>query len=152
MTTVLVLNAGFEPLHRVSIQHAVNMLVRGVAVVEEAAADRTFGPFPFPRVLRLVRYVTMSWRYRRSGSLPCSKAGVKARDHVCAYCGGIPTTVDHVMPKSRGGASDWLNLVAACLPCNSRKANRTPKEAGMLLRVTPHVPKVNLRGYLLATA
>lgn len=139
--TVLVLNAGFEPLHRVSLKHAISMLVREVAVVHEAVDDRSFGPFPVPRVLRLVRYVAMAWKYRSGRLGPvCSKAGAKARDGVCAYCGGAAETVDHVLPRSRGGGSGWLNLVAACLRCNHRKADRTPAEAGMSLRVTPYVP------------
>jgi 5-methylcytosine-specific restriction endonuclease McrA len=60
---------------------------------------------------------------------------------VCAYCGGPAQTVDHVLPKSRGGASSWLNLVAACFGCNRAKDDRTPAEAGMKLRVTPYVPR-----------
>ena len=60
--SVLVLNAGYEPLHRVSIQHAIKMIVREVAVIEEAHEDETFGSFPKPLVLRLVKYIKMSWR------------------------------------------------------------------------------------------
>ena len=62
MSSVLILNAGYEPLHRVSIQHAIRMLVREVAVVEESLDDKTIGHFPFPLVLRLVRYVKLNWR------------------------------------------------------------------------------------------
>lgn len=140
MADVLVLNAGYEPLHRVSLKHAITMLVREVAVVEEAVEGHSFGPYPLPRVLRLVRYVAMRWRYRSAGQPPCTKDGVKRRDRMCAYCGGPAQTVDHVLPRSRGGDSTWLNLVAACEPCNHRKADRTPAEAGMPLLVTPYVP------------
>jgi len=145
MADVLVLNAGYEPLHRVSVRHAIHMLVRGVAVVEESVAGSTFGPYPLPRVLRLVRYVAMRWRYRREHAPACTKAGVRMRDGQCAYCGGPADTVDHVLPRSRGGASSWTNLVAACSPCNSRKANRTPAEAGMELLLTPYVPELGWR-------
>ncbi|MBO0608357.1 HNH endonuclease [Myceligenerans salitolerans] len=141
MADVLVLNAGYEPLHRVSVRHAIGMLVREVAVVEEAVDGRTFGPFPLPRVLRLVRYVAMRWLYKRNGAPACTKQGVKRRDGACAYCGGPADTVDHVVPRSRGGPSTWLNLVAACYECNSFKADRTPAEAGMLLYLTPYVPR-----------
>ena len=141
MTTVLVLNAGYEPLHTVSVEHAVRMLVRQVAVVHESLEDRSFGPFPYPKVLRLVRYVSMAWKYRHGAGPACTKEGVKARDGRCAYCGGKAETVDHVLPRSRGGRSSWLNLVAACFVCNHRKANRTPAEAGMKLLVTPYVPR-----------
>ncbi|WP_418277658.1 HNH endonuclease [Isoptericola jiangsuensis] len=140
MADVLVLNAGYEPLHRVSMKHAITMLVREVAVVEEFVEGASFGPYPLPRVLRLVRYVTMRWVYRGGGRPAVTKDGVKRRDGACAYCGGPAQTVDHVVPRSRGGDSSWLNLVAACEPCNHRKADRTPLEAGMPLRVAPHVP------------
>ena len=141
---VLVLNAGLEPLHRVHLRHAVKMLFRGVAVVHEASSG-TFGPYPRPLVVRLVRYVAMGWAYARTGFGPVSKQGVKRRDGACAYCGGPPETVDHVQPKSRGGASSWLNLVAACTPCNAFKANRTPEEAGMTLLLTPYDPTLARR-------
>jgi hypothetical protein len=137
---VLVLNAGYEPLHRVSVKHAITMLVRGVAVVEEFVEGESFGPYPLPRVLRLVRYVTMRWLYRGGGRPALTKDGIKRRDGACAYCGGPAQTVDHVVPRSRGGESSWLNLVAACRPCNHRKADRTPLEAGMPLRMAPYVP------------
>ncbi len=134
---VLVLNASYEPLQRVSLRHAIKMLVREVAVIEEEA-EGTFGPFPKPKVLRLVRYVVTRWRHRR-GHL-CTKSAVKARDQMCAYCGGRAETVDHVLPRSRGGALSWENAVAACLRCNHRKADRTPAEAGMTLLITPAAP------------
>jgi len=137
---VLVLNAGYEPLHRVSVKHAITMLVREVAVVEEAVEGHRFGPYPLPRVLRLVRYVAMRWRYRGAGRPAVTKDGVKRRDGACAYCGGPAETVDHVIPRSRGGDSSWLNLVAACEACNGRKADRTPLEAGMPLLLAPFVP------------
>lgn len=133
---VLVLNASYEPLQRVSLQHAIKMLVREVAVVEEA--DGTFGPFPRPKVLRLVRYVVTRWMHRRSNL--CTKSAIKARDKHCAYCGGHADTVDHVVPRSRGGTLTWDNAVAACQTCNHRKANRTPEEAGMTLLFVPARP------------
>lgn len=77
MSGVLVLNASYEPLHRVSLQHAIGMLVREVAVVEEAGIG-SMGPYPVPKVLRLVRYVVMRWKYRaRRG---CTKEAIRARD------------------------------------------------------------------------
>ena len=135
--SVLVLNASYEPLQRVSVQHAIKMLVREVAVVEEEAGG-TFGPFPVPKVLRLVRYVVTRWMHRR-GQL-CTKSAIKARDKRCAYCGGRAETVDHIIPRSRGGALTWDNAVAACQRCNHRKADRTPEEAGMKLLVVPMRP------------
>jgi len=136
-TYVLVLNASYEPLQRVSMRHAIKMLVREVAVIEEAD-DGTFGPFPVPKVLRLVRYVVTRWMYRRSHL--CTKSAIKARDRMCAYCGGHAETVDHIIPRSRGGVLSWDNAVAACMRCNHRKADRTPEEAGMVLLLTPARP------------
>jgi 5-methylcytosine-specific restriction endonuclease McrA len=79
------------------------------------------------------------WRYTAGPSW--SRAGVLARDQRrCAYCLGRATTVDHVLPRSRGGRNTWLNTVAACEECNGRKGNRIPAEAGMRMRVEPSVP------------
>jgi len=145
VTVVLVLNADLGPLHRVSLRHAIRMLLREVAVVHEAEPDRLIGVYPVPRVLRLVSYVVTRWRYGKSGP-SWSRGGVLARDqHQCAYCAGTATTVDHVLPRSRGGRDSWKNTVAAWGSCNHRKGNRTPGEAGMVLRVDPAVPPWVLR-------
>lgn len=136
---VLVLNASYEPLQNVDLRHAIRMLVREVAVVEEAEEGRTIGPFPVPRVLRLIRYVAMRWRHGRRP--PWSKRGVYLRDRgKCGYCGKRGHTIDHILPQSRGGADTWVNTVLACGRCNSRKGSRTPSEAGMRLRDRPRVP------------
>ena len=137
-TTVTLLNASYEPLGKVSFQHAVRMLFREVATVEEGHDDKTIGPHPWPRVIRLVRYVATKWLYRPA---PWTRRGVLVRDgHRCAYCSGRATTVDHVLPASRGGRWAWMNCVAACGPCNGKKGNRTPREAGMRLLWEPYVP------------
>jgi 5-methylcytosine-specific restriction endonuclease McrA len=138
MSSVLVLNAGYEPLHRVSLRHAIKMIVREVAVVEEAHEEEKFGDFPVPLVLRLVRYVKLSWR---KIAPRWSKRRLFERDnHACGYCGKEATTVDHIVPRSQGGGTTWLNTAASCFRCNSRKGNRTPQEAGMHLLITPHEP------------
>ena len=138
---VIVLNTDNTTLHTVSVQHAIRMLVREVAVVEEAHGERTIGPFPVPRVLRLVRYVVTHWRYA-AGRMKYSKHGVLRRDKFrCAYCGlDNADTMDHVQPRSRGGRTEWLNAVAAHASCNERKGNRTPSEANMPLLWQPWVP------------
>lgn len=141
MSGVIVLNASYEQLQVVSIPHAIRMLVREVAVVEEAHDGASIGPFPLPRVLRLVRYVVMKWRYA-SGRLQYTRAGVLKRDkYTCAYCGKAgATTMDHVVPRSRGGRGEWLNAVAAHSGCNEKKGSRTPEEAGMPLLWQPWIP------------
>jgi 5-methylcytosine-specific restriction endonuclease McrA len=140
VTAVLVLNASLEPLHRVTLRHAVRMLVRQVAEVHEADGDRQVGPYPRPRVVRLVRYVVTRWQWTRAPGW--SRARVLARDrHRCAYCGRTGTTIDHVRPQSRGGRSTWTNTVAACVTCNARKRDRTLAEAGMRLLFEPYQPQ-----------
>jgi 5-methylcytosine-specific restriction endonuclease McrA len=135
---IVLLNASYEPLGRVTFQHAVRMLFRQVALVEEQHGDRMIGPHPWPRVIRLVRYVAAHWLHRPAG---WSRNGVLVRDrHTCAYCGRHATTIDHVLPRSRGGGSTWSNTVAACASCNHRKANRTPGEARLRLHIRPYAP------------
>jgi 5-methylcytosine-specific restriction endonuclease McrA len=137
--TVLVLNADLGPLHRVSLRHAIRMLCRRVAEVHESEPDIRLGIFPRPRVVRLVAYVVTRWRY--SSGPAWSRPGVLARDdRRCGYCAGPASTVDHIMPRSRGGRNAWKNTVAACGPCNQRKGDRTPVEARMPLRVIPATP------------
>ena len=136
---VIVLNTDNTTLHTVSVQHAIRMLVREVAIVEEAQEGRKIGPYPWPIVLRLIRYVKTTFLYAQSPAW--SKRGVLRRDHHrCAYCKAKAETVDHLLPQSRGGGNTWLNTVAACTRCNNLKANRTPSEAGMLLASKPWVP------------
>ena len=138
MTAVTLLNASYEPLATVSFKHAVKMLFREVAIVEEARGDRMIGPHPWPKVIRLIRYVAMTWMYRPAA---WSRQGVLLRDrHRCGYCGAPARTIDHVLPESRGGPWSWLNNVAACEACNARKGSRTPEEAGMRLLVEPFQP------------
>ena len=136
---VLILNTDDTALHTVSLQHAVGMLLRKVAVMESAHPELVFGPFPQPEVLRLVRYVKTTFMYTRTPGW--TKRGVLKRDaHLCAYCGERAATVDHILPISRGGRNTWTNTVAACHRCNARKANRTPSEAGMPLRLKAYAP------------
>jgi 5-methylcytosine-specific restriction endonuclease McrA len=136
---VVVLNTDNTALHTVSIKHAIKMLVREVAIVEEARDGHRIGPYPWPLVLRLIRYVKTTFLYAKSPAW--SKRGVLRRDHHhCAYCGGTAETVDHLVPLSRGGENTWLNTVAACLRCNNLKADRTPAEAAMSLAFKPTIP------------
>ncbi|ATW47831.1 HNH endonuclease [Streptomyces xantholiticus] len=141
MRDTLVLNASFEPLSTVTLNRAVVLVLQDKAVVEQshpalrvraAAVD-----LPVPRVIRLCRYVRVPFRRQA----PWSRRGVLVRDqHRCAYCGRRATTVDHVVPKSHGGADSWLNTVASCAEDNHRKADRTPEQAGMPLLHEPFVP------------
>lgn len=141
MTQVEVLNADETLLHRVSVRHAVKMIWRGIAQPVEVHESETFGPYQVPIVVRLVRYVEQKWLYSRTRAT-YSREGVLLRDRGrCAYCGRpTATTMDHVVPRSRGGATSWLNAVAACEQCNGAKGDRTPAEARMPLRWDPYIP------------
>lgn len=135
---ILVLNASYEPLHVVDLRKAIHMLHRQVAVVEESSPTATFGPYPRPLVLRLVRYVSVQFRGSRAS---WNRDNVLRRDqYTCGYCGRRGNTVDHILPVSRGGQNTWENTVTACTGCNSRKGAKLPAEAGMTLRVTPYAP------------
>lgn len=139
MEVVLVLNADLGPLHRVSLRHAIRMLCREVAVVHEAEPDVRFGPWLKPKIVRLVQYVVPKWRY--SAGPAWSRPGVLARDgKMCGYCPREASTVDHILPTSRGGRNAWTNTVACCDGCNQRKGDRTPEEAGMRLRTKVFAP------------
>ena len=89
-------------------------------------------------MILLARYV----RVPHGRAVPVSRRGVLRRDeHRCAYCGGHAATVDHVLPRSRGGPDTWDNLVACCVRCNNLKGDRTPEEKGWTLRVRPRHPR-----------
>jgi 5-methylcytosine-specific restriction endonuclease McrA len=143
--SVLVLNASYEPLHVVPVRRAVVLLLKEKAQLVEQAnsllrSERA--SMPRPLVIRLVTYVHVPQRWK----LPVSRRAILARDgHCCQYCGrsgrGAEMTVDHVVPRSLGGKGEWDNLVAACGPCNHRKGNRRPEDAGMALLAPPARPR-----------
>jgi len=94
--------------------------------------------FPWPSVIRLKRYISVPYQ-----NIILTRRNILKRDgHKCAYCGrgDLPFTIDHIVPKSKGGEDTWENLVTACLPCNNKKGNRTPEEASMKLRIKPYKP------------
>ncbi len=146
MSGTLLLNACGTVLTSVSWQHAVKLVASGKAEIHEADPERFIrgatSQIPFPRVVRLVKWVYVKFTGRRGeGSGMCTKAGVLKRDKwTCVYCGGKGNTVDHVLPQSRGGKSSWENLAACCESCNGFKANRTPEEAHMVLKWHPWRP------------
>jgi hypothetical protein len=132
---------GKEELGRVSVQHAIKMVYKNIARIYESVPGESFGPFEKPKAIELLKYVYARWKYDRTGEVPFSKRAVLRRDkHLCAYCGGKATTVDHIMPKWQGNALTWMNAIAACQPCNHKKGGRSPREAGMKMRFAPRVP------------
>ena len=143
MSKVLVLNATYEPLSFVSLKRAVILLLKDKAEVIEAQIERHLRAerrsIPYPIVIRLVTYVPVP----RFFSLPLSRRSLLSRDnYTCQYCGisDGQLTIDHVHPKSRGGKTEWTNVVAACVPCNRKKGNRLTTEIHMYPRTTPQKP------------
>lgn len=142
MNAVVIYNlGGTEKLGVVSLQKAVHMVHRGVARVHTSKEGDRIGPYERPTAVELVQYIFAKWMYNKTGKTPYSKSAVLRRDkHTCAYCGRTATTVDHVIPKSQGGKSDWLNVVAACWTDNQRKADKSLEQVGMKLQWKPFVP------------
>ena len=139
---VLILNASYEPLHVCSVKRAVNLLMHEVVerVEDSQRVLRTPSTlFPVPSVVRLKRYVRRPHRQR----VAFNRRNVFRRDDQrCQYCGGRAhdLTLDHVVPRSRGGPTSWENVVACCRGCNARKRDRTPEEARMQLLRRPMAP------------
>ena len=159
---VLVLNAGWSAVHIASVRRAISLVYRGVAQVVD---PDDFGTYDFdgwkdlsrgdgngcirtvnfelrvPDIIRLRRF-----NGRQNRKVRFTRANIFERDdHTCQYCGRrLPArelTLDHVVPRSRGGRSTWRNLVVACFPCNDRKGNHLPREADMSLLRQPRRPK-----------
>ena len=138
---VLVLNRDYSALSTCSVQRAIVLLHLQKAELVESLPDKYVRSatvrHPWPSIVRLSLYVRIP--YRR---ILLSRKNVLRRDqHTCQYCSSRDRlTIDHVFPKSRGGKDVWENLVAACVPCNNRKGNRTPEEAGIELARKPFRP------------
>lgn len=151
MADTLVLNADYRPHSLVSWKDAIGYLVRGAArVVAEYDNWDVSSPsvtIRVPSVIVLTKYVVFRQKVK------FSRANIYARDNYqCQYCGAkagaghklniSDLTFDHVIPRSKGGGTTWENIVTACQGCNSKKANRTPREANMGLLQEPVRPKV----------
>jgi 5-methylcytosine-specific restriction endonuclease McrA len=140
----LVLNASYEPLCVVPIRRAVVLILAEKAYVVESGdgfMHSAHRQVPVPQVVRLARYVRVP--YRRQ--VPLTRRAVLARDaHRCAYCTVKADTIDHVVPRSRGGRNEWTNVVAACARCNHRKGDRLLAEIGWTLPRSPIQPSASV--------
>lgn len=139
---VLVLNATFEPINVCTVRRAVVLLLKEKAeVIEHADWDLRSATTTIhrPVVIRLISYVRIP---RDTHRRKITRRAVFARDQwTCQYCGSRSNlTVDHVIPKSKGGVSSWDNIVASCAPCNRRKGNALPRQVGMHLLRQPRTP------------
>jgi 5-methylcytosine-specific restriction endonuclease McrA len=142
MPRVLVLNTTYEPLNVCSARRALVLLLKDKAEMvqqSDAVYHSERSSFEIPYVIRLRDYVAVP----RGVSRRLSRRAVFARDrHRCQYCGSDRRlTVDHVVPRSKGGAHDWENVVTSCAPCNLRKGDRTPTAADMRLARRPRPPE-----------
>lgn len=141
LSRALVLNATFEPLGVVSTRRALLLVVGSKAEVLHTTgrhfrAERV--AMPEPSVVRLARYV----RVPHERTVALNRRTVFARDgHRCQYCGGQAESIDHVVPRSRGGAHSWENVVACCRRCNTHKEDHLLHEAGLVLRCAPAPPR-----------
>lgn len=146
MESVILLNSDYSFLNVISWKRAVRLVVKGKVEVIKATdkiisnAEKTFQML-IPKVLRLVKLVRSIYKTR----VPFSKRNILVRDEfTCLYCGRKDQrlTIDHIIPKSRGGKTTFENCVASCKPCNNKKNNRTPREAGMFLKRQPTQPTI----------
>jgi 5-methylcytosine-specific restriction endonuclease McrA len=154
MNACLALNASYEPLRLISMTRAVRLVLDQKAEIVEHDSEKVVRSeritMPRPTVIRLKRFIYVPRRLRRQ----VSNTWLFARDdYTCQYCGRKRADLgkyngkmeglerEHVIPKSKGGADTWENVTTACTACNSKKANKTPKEAKMKLRSVPSEPK-----------
>lgn len=136
------LNASFEPLNITSWRRAIVLVIKGKAEQVEHNGKFIYSGLPLPTVIRLKHYVRVPYK-----DIPLTRRNLLQRDnHSCQYCSyaGEGLTLDHVVPRSRGGEDSWENIVTACVRCNVKKGNRTPKEANMPLRTLPRKPHSSL--------
>lgn len=126
--TILVLNASYEPINFTDWKRAIVLLMKNKA--------QALGK----RVIRLVNYIKLP--YEKLAQNKPSRSMIYKRDgHKCQYCGSTKElTIDHIIPRSRGGQDTWENLVVACMPCNTRKSDKLLEETNMKLATIPRKP------------
>lgn len=152
---VLLLNQTYEPLGTISVARAVILTIKGTVTVEELDGDRVLRSartaFPVPSVIRRRIYINVRQRREASGM---KRTRIYMRDKFrCQYCGDKKTaselTLDHILPRSRGGDNSPMNVVTACVSCNNRKGSRTPSEARMPLLTSQTALRVKLERVVL---
>ena len=140
MSKVLVLNFDYTPLNVTSLQRGFVLVDKGKAEViksDDSPIYTTYTSYVRPLIIRLLKYINFRGRGFR-----VNRRGVFRRDkYECVYCGSSKElTIDHVIPRSRGGKNSWTNLVTCCQKCNLKKGNKTPDEARMSLKIKPVEP------------
>jgi CRISPR/Cas system Type II protein with McrA/HNH and RuvC-like nuclease domain len=142
MEVVLVLNSDYSPLNVTTLHRGFVLVDKGKAeVVKKGVNDivTTVGNFVRPVIIRLLSFV----RFRPKNLRVNRKRIFKRDNNTCGYCGSQKNlTIDHIVPKSRGGKNTWENMITCCSRCNSVKDDRTPEEAGMKLKFKPYQPDI----------
>ena len=142
---VLVLNQSYEPLMVIGAKRAIILLLNEKVESLENYKEiihSVYLSIPIPSVIKLKEYA----RIRRKEIVLSRKNILKRDSHTCQYCGkkSVPMTIDHIIPKNNGGENSWDNLVAACVPCNTKKGNHSLKEIQMELSKSPRKPTMIL--------
>jgi len=140
MDKVLVLNSDYTPINVTTVIRGFVLVSKGKAEILKSSDNPIiagYQTFVRPVIIRLLNYV----RYRVK-NLKINRNRIFKRDnHQCVYCGSKRSlTIDHVVPKSKGGNNSWTNLVTCCSPCNRKKGDKTPEEANMKLQIRPYEP------------
>lgn len=141
MSSVLVLNFDYTPLNVTTIKRGFVLVDKGKAEIiksdDESPIYSGYKKYVRPLIIRLLKYIKHHTR-----TLRANRNRIYKRDNYqCVYCGSNKSlTLDHVVPKSRGGKNEWTNLVTSCFKCNLKKSNRTPEEAKMQMRHKPFAP------------
>lgn len=141
--TVEVFNADYRVLSRIPWQEAVRLMLRGAVYIVDLHTPAVHVCSPsvvieLPAAVALYEYVHIPHRPHQR---PTREAVLQRDGRLCVYCAGRADTVDHVLPRCRGGGDNWFNLVAACQACNGLKGDRTPEEAGMRMIREPFEPR-----------
>lgn len=140
MSRTLVLNATYEPLGVITDRRALILVLNSRAVMVESSGTvlrYATGEMALPSVIRLSKFVRIPYRH----AVPLSRRAIFARDGGrCVYCNATATSIDHVIPRSRGGGHNWENVVSACHRCNHKKADHHLKDLGWKLRTLPREP------------
>jgi len=140
MSNVLVLNYDYTPLNVTSIRRGFVLVDKGKAEIiksDENPIVTGYKTFVRPLIIRLLNYIK-----HKTKTIRASRTRIYKRDHYqCVYCGSNKDlTLDHVVPKSKGGGNEWTNLVTSCFKCNLKKGSKTLEEARMVMRQKPFVP------------
>lgn len=143
MKNALLLNASWEPLHVIPMKRAIILILAEKAEIVHPGTEEWHSAtqsIPVPSVLRLTHFVKVPFRAR----IPLNRKAILTRDKgLCQYCFKSGDTIDHVIPRSRGGTHTWTNVVTACRKCNAKKDDKTLKELRWELARAPYAPKGN---------